>query len=565
MALPRPISSTQTDAKSPVDDNLMDSIRIDLDYLDSQITGGSGLFCFNVNGPLRLANNLKGEALDTALYYTEFAPGVCRAILKKSGLSGKLKFDLRKAIATKTPITGIESLFIGSTQNIARVATPLNTQSITRSQSTTAVQSLTYAKSALSIISITDLGEDFFKYNFSGSLLDADYQIGQYILISGATNANNDGLFEILEVNNSGFSSIVVSNALGVEQTGAAGTGNLTLFSYNFVNPANSDFVVGEDAFFSSMTNGVNNGSKEIYKVNELGNNLWCYVPSGVTEGLGSGTADVSRWVFLQSSSVNTSHFVIGENALLAGHTNPSNDGNKKIVDINRTGNNVVIYNSAGVAQGGAAGTTGSNRWIYSFSTDPSVDIDVGDEVYFKDHTTAANNGIFTVVIVNISSLNNVVIYNEAGVAQAGILGTGRTTLKKVKFSSDQSANYTTDESFIEMEDTVSGLYRRASWKEQFLVLDVNYGGGANYNVIIDGQDYPEQPTAAGFIHQEMKSIFIAPPEEVISTIGNTEDRTIRIQSSNFVAANILTTETLYLYLLEIPEGTPRDLTVWLQ
>src|SRR6266478_6932756 len=36
------ISSSQTDAKSPVDDTLMDTIRTDLDDLDSRVTAQSG-------------------------------------------------------------------------------------------------------------------------------------------------------------------------------------------------------------------------------------------------------------------------------------------------------------------------------------------------------------------------------------------------------------------------------------------------------------------------------------------------------------------------------------------
>ena len=41
MPLPYPISASQTDAQSPVDDNLMDSIRLDLDYLSSLFSGGN--------------------------------------------------------------------------------------------------------------------------------------------------------------------------------------------------------------------------------------------------------------------------------------------------------------------------------------------------------------------------------------------------------------------------------------------------------------------------------------------------------------------------------------------
>ena len=53
--LPFPINPNQTDVKSPIDQNLMDSIRLNQEYLnttiDSLTTGGT--FNFRVNGELR--------------------------------------------------------------------------------------------------------------------------------------------------------------------------------------------------------------------------------------------------------------------------------------------------------------------------------------------------------------------------------------------------------------------------------------------------------------------------------------------------------------------------------
>lgn len=565
MALPRPIASTQTDAKSPIDDNLMDSLRINQEYLDTQITGGSALFDWNVNGKLGVATTLKGEALDTAIYFTEFSAGVCRAVLKKSGTGGKIKFDLRKVITPRTPITGIESLFIGSTQSVARVAGTIATQSIARTIASENTQSISYAKSTLNIQSITNLGNNLFKYNFTGSLLDSDYRIGDSILVASATDANNNGTFEIVEVNHSGIPSLVVVNASGVEQVGVAGTIELLLFSYNYTNPVNADIVVGENVLFSAHTSALNNGSKEVYKVNELGNNIWTYNSTGIEQVGVAGTADCERWVFAYSSSVIADHYVAGENALLASHTSGLNNGQKRIVEINRAGNNLIIYNPNGVVQGGAVGNASSNRWVYGFSTNPSTDVSVNDKMFFTGHTNALNDGIFTIVVVNIAASNNVVAYNQDGIAQAGVAGEGRHTYKKVKFSTDQSLVYAVGESLIEIENAVSVLYNRAQDKAQIPVLDVNYGGGSNFNVVIDGQDFPEQPTPSGFIAQEARSIFIAPPEQTISTVGNTSQRTIRLQSSNFKAGNILPSDTLYLYLMEVPEGNPQSLTVWLQ
>jgi hypothetical protein len=560
MALPYVIAPSQTDAKSPVDDNLMDSIRLNLDYLDTQVTGGSVLFQFNLNGRLSSARSYRG-AVDTAVYFSDFIPGVCRAFLKKSGLSGTLRFDLRKVSKPKTPIVGIDHQYEGATQSIDRIAGSINTQSIQRSISQINTQSITYAKSQLSIQSIINVGTNLWRYNFSGSLLDTDYVAGKAILVAGATAGGNNGTFLIVSTNQSGFPSIVVSNASGVAQTSPAGTVDLQLMSYNYSNPISSDYSPGEIATFASHTAGASNGAKEIYKINQAGNNIWVFDAGGVTQGGVAGTADVNRWIFAYSSAVNTSHYVVGEDALMQSHTSVGNNGNKRIVDVNRAGNNLIIYNASGVVQGGAVGNANPNRWVYALSTDPSSQVTVGQTVSFESHTTPANNGIFTIVIVNDSASNNLVIYNTTGVAQAGVAGTPRHTRKLVKFSSDQSASYTTD-SYFEMIGTESGLYRAASSREQWKVLEVNRGGGANYNLVIEAGSAPSQASPSGFVSLEAKSIFISPPSITVELVGDEADNALRVQSTNFVAGTISTSTPVMLYILEIPLGDPQDLTV---
>ena len=59
MALDPLINPNQTDAKSPIDQLLMDSIRENLENFDTRITLSAGAdFSFRVNGNLNLLNML---------------------------------------------------------------------------------------------------------------------------------------------------------------------------------------------------------------------------------------------------------------------------------------------------------------------------------------------------------------------------------------------------------------------------------------------------------------------------------------------------------------------------
>jgi len=560
MALPNPIAISQTIAKAPVDQDLMDSIRLNLDYLDAQVSGGSFLFTFNANGDLRVIRDFR-DAIDTAITFTDFTPNVCRAVLKKSGTGGQLRFDLRKTTKPKTPIIGIDHQYEGATQSIARIGSAISTQSIQRSVAQISTQSISRAKSQLSIQSIINVGTNLWRYNFSGALLDSDYVVGKSVLVAGATAGGNNGTFAIVSINQSGFPSIVVSNASGVAQTSAAGTVDLQLFSYNYSNPVDPDFAAGEIVLMATHTDALSNGSKEIYKTNQTGNNIWIFDATGVTQGGAAGTADTNRWIFAYSSAVNTAHYVAGETALTASHTSGGNNGNLRIADVNRAGNNLVLYNPIGVVQGGAAGTSSSNRWVYALSTDPSSQVTVGDLVSFENHTGPTNNLIAEVKIVNDSASNNLVIFNQGGVAQAGVAGSPRHTRKLVKFSSDQAANYTTD-SFIQIQGAAVDAYNTTPYREHYKVLQVNRGGGSNFNVVIDGQDRANQASPAGYIVLEAKSIFTVPPVISNENTGDQQDQIIRFQTTNIVAGLVETTTPLVLYVLEVPFGTPEDLTV---
>ena len=329
MALPYPIALSQVDAKSPVDDNLMTSIKYDLEYLDSLFTGGNYDFSFGIDGQLIGAFGFK-RAIEVVPLYKTFTPSFCRFLLRKSGSSGQLSFDIRKHSEVKIPITAIEHQLDLATQSITNIAPALATQSITLATPTISTQSVTYSKSAINVNSIILLGSNRVRYNLA-SALDADFAVGDSILISGCTSAANNGTFTIVEINQSGFASVVISNASGVAQTGAAGTIQSLIMSYNFTNPVSSEFVAGEQCVFAAHTSANNNGTKTIYKVNEAGNNIWVKTTNGVVQAGVAGTAQVGRWVYTYTLPVSTTDFVVGEDAKLATHTNANNNGNLRI------------------------------------------------------------------------------------------------------------------------------------------------------------------------------------------------------------------------------------------
>ncbi len=561
MALPYPINATQTDAKSPVDDNLMNSIRLDLDYLDTLFSGGNYNFSFGLDGQLIGAFGFK-RAVDVVPLYKDFTPSTCRFGLRKSGVAGQLQIDIRKHNEVKIPITGIDHQFEGATQSVTRIAPALATQSITIATPAISTQSITYAKSAINVQSIILLGNNQVQYNLA-SAPDDDFSIGDSVIFASCTTPANNGTFTIVEKNKSGGLNIVISNASGVAQVSPAGNMQHTIFSYNFTNPVNAQFVAGEQAVFATHTSANNNGTLTIYKVNEGGNNLWVKKSNGVTQAGVAGTASVGRWVYTYTLPITTPDFTIGERASFVSHTNPLNNGNFIITAINSGGNNLVVQNQFGVAQGGAGGTANTNRWIYSLAIDPSSQFIVGEFAQLESHTTASNNGIFEVKQINRSSLNNLVIFNEAGVTQAGIAGFTRHTKKLIKFASDQSSVFSTL-SFIENVGTVSGFYVKNDSVSPFQVLQVNRGGGANYNVVVRVDGAPSQASPAGYVQTEARSIFNSPPTLAVDVTSLEANEWVKGVSTNMIASNLTAGTFLGLYVLQFPSGDPQTLRVTL-
>lgn len=559
------INSDDVDAKSPVDDSLMGLIKTDLDDLDARVvTSGAKHVIFEVHGKLSFITTKK-RSIALGFVNEEFQPSLCRYMLKKSG-SAALTFDLRRHTSPKTPITEIAHQYTAATSSISRKGSALNTQSIARFVAQISTQSISYAKSALNVSSIIllgyvdALGSNMVLYNLSGTV-DSDYAVGDSILFASCTSGGNNGTFVVVEKNRGGGNNIVISNASGVAQTGAAGTAQLKMMSYNYTNPVSSTgFVAGYSHDFLSHTTGANNGDLLVYAINQSGNNVWVKNASGATQAGVAGTLDTNFWQFNLSGAASSTDYIVGETALTATHTSANNDGSLQIRAVNSGGNNLVLYNTSGVTQGGVAGTINTQRWVYNLPSNPTTDVTAGDTMYMSGHTNVLNDGTFT---VKETSSSTVVVYNASGVAQASTPGNVYTTKKLVKFSSDQSAVYTTD-SYIEMSNCISATYNLYDSTSPFRVLEVNRGGGANYNVVIDSPTGPAQASPAGYVQVEMKSIFISAPSLAADLTSITENKNIVGSSTSFVTAAIPAQTPILLYLTSVPSGDPRDLTVTL-
>ncbi len=563
------LTNAETDAKSPMDDFLWGKVRDDLNDLDSRVVlAGASPFAYELQGHLSYISTHK-RSICMGVVAEAFTPSRCRYMLKRSGTSGTLAFDIRKHTAPRTPITAISHQYTAATQSIAQAA-GLSTQSIARATAQISTQSITFAKPAQNIQSIVSLGTingiaSLFQINLV-TAIDADTVVGDSITFAGCTNSGNNGTKTILEINRGGFPSVVVSNGSGAAQTNAVGTAQLQIMSYNFTNPVGALFAAGYSHKFASHSSGVNDGTLAVYAINQAGNNVWVKHSTGIVQGGVAGSLDTNFWTFAFGSAVTTTDYIVGEAAKTSGHTSGNNDGGAfPIIAVNSGGNNLILYNTAGVAQGGAAGTTKTNRWIYAMPTDPGAQVSVGYNMYLHGHTNALNDGQFAVVEVNRAASNGFTIYNTAGVAQGGTTGTAYTCRKLIQFAADQSASYNTS-SYIEMDNCADILYNHNWAYSPLQVLEVNRGGGSNYNVVVELSGVrvaaSAQTNPAGYVEVEMKSIFNTPPSLAYDITGNNPNQNLVGTSTDLIATVVASNTPLMLYLTSVMGGDPKDLTI---
>jgi len=231
MTLAVPIVYDQVDAESPIDEQLMDAVRIDLDDLDTRIALNAGSsVTFRVNGlldKLSLATNPNnGKGLDGAFITKERSISTVNVYTKLQGAGGSLEVDVRRIKQIDLSIQSIEDIFTGNIQSIAKGSADLNTQSIVRAEGTQNTQSTTYYKASESIKNVVaEGGFQRWRYNLTGTgNLDSEYSIGDYVNISGCTDPNNDGTFQIVKINQDNGRNFVIDNPVGIEQAAASGT-----------------------------------------------------------------------------------------------------------------------------------------------------------------------------------------------------------------------------------------------------------------------------------------------------------------------------------------------------
>lgn len=568
MALPFPIAATQTDAKSPIDQQLMDALRLNQEYLESQLGGASagGIINFKVNGFLTrikaLLNQGAGKHLDGGIIANAVTFTNAKLYLEKTGDSGALEVDVLRHKEVQHPINSITAQYKANVQSVGRLGVALSTQAITKATPDILTQEITKPKTARDISSIVSIGDDQWLITFTGSLLDGDYIVGDSINISGASAGANNGNFEIKKVNFDGLPSVVVSNPSGVEQLGVGGTGQLNLFQYTFNALVDDDFVVGETAYFTGHSNSSNDGTFEIFKVNNGGNNIWVKSPNGVTQNGVAGTVKVNRFRYVYASSVDDTQYVVGENAEFSGHSSSINNGKFRIVAVNDVGNSITVFNetTSHNEQGGAAGNAQTLRWLLSMPTDPSTDDDVqvNDFIRLSSMTSSNNDGDYQVKFVKRFGVNNIEIYNANGIVQGGVAGNLETSKKLVNFTQDFSALYIVGESRVALE----GIHNLEDTdKREYEVKEINRGGFSNYNVVIEAIGVGEYQGSQGRVAREVRSIFITRPRlEINSSISSRylqKNTTATFKNGGVEADTILSMD-----VLEVPNGLPSNLVL---
>jgi hypothetical protein len=567
------IPSTDVDFKSPIDELLMTTIKNDLDFLNTELGGlgggGGAVIQFKVNGRLNtlrsqiLADVRSGYGIDGAYISSAQTFTRVRLYLKLNGTTGQTKIDIKRHVRVDHPIISIDYQMNFATQAVGRQATALNTQAISLATPTVNTQSIDRAQSTMNISEIISLGNSRWRANVEGGvLLDSDWAVNKRILIESASNAGNNGNFAIESVNQDGFPSIIFSNASGVQETSSPATVKLQLFEYIFTNPADTvNFVVGESFIAAGHTTGANNGTFVIVRVNDAGNNLVAYndTVGATTQGGVAGTVQTTRWVYTFTAPVSTLDYFIGEKILAATHTSGVNNGVFLIVDINQAGNNLVVTNVAGVAQAGAAGTVNTNRWIYTVLTDPTLVTAIGERMGAFSHTSALNDGAFTIVDLKYLGLNNIVVYNEAGVTQAGVAGSVRSEKMILSFSADNSASYDITKSLVTTKNT-NNVDNSRTYLD---VVELNRGGGANFNIVVlnpkalTSVTSLAQAFAMGQVDTESRSVFTTLP-----TLAIGDQPKFGGLDGVFDVASVAANSMVSLDVLELPTGVPEDLSV---
>lgn len=554
------IPDTDVDFKSPIDEYLMTTIRDNQRNnkckAEEALVSGGGAVDFKVNGNFNLldlgGNPLNGVDLDGAFISKAKQLTRCALFVLSQGDGGNMTFDVKRSVYHRIPIYKILEIFSGNTQSVARGSASFSTQTITNSEATQNTQLIDFPYAAENIENIQQIqGSFLFRINFDPDTVVLDPEVWEkdkYIVIGGATAGGNNGTFQIRELNECDGVNVIIENALGVSEIPTGATAKPNYARYNFTAVIPSNFVEGESATFAGHTDGTNDGTLEIFKVNLAGNNI--VVAKGavalVEQGGIAGTVNSLRWKYSFLNIVPDA-FGIGEASVFASHTNAANDGSLIVLSKNvDAGFNVIVYNTAGVAQGGIAGTIDTNRFVYALDSDPAGFFEIGDTAVMASHTAAANDGNFVLVDVKYLGNDNIVVYNAAGVFQAGIAGTIDHLQKAITFREDQSAFFDSGKSNATTEGTSNVLNDGT-----FEVVDVNRIAISAFNIIVEMSTFLEQLGDAGCVSKEVRSIFTDGEQTVLVD----QDKQIEIFENNINTSILQENTALSLDVTEAPNN----------
>lgn len=569
MTLLNPFSPNQTDAEKPLDEQLMQKqIQENLEDLALQVDaissgGGGGALQFKVNGNLSrlkslISSNIEnGQGLDGAYVTALKKYTSAKLFIKKNGETGQTKADVKRHRQVNQPLKSINHKASYLTQSVGIIGSPLTTLSVAKRTAQSPTQTITRTEAAESVTSIIDTGDGLnFKINTSGAALSPTWKVGSIVVISSA-NAANNGEHEIKELNYEGSPSVLLEISGGVEESGLAASLNLNRFAYTFLAVADATaYKVGENMVATGHTLAANDGIFTIDDVNASGNDLVIYnnSPGADTQGAPLGAVDTERYVYTFPAPVSALDYLVGQTCNASSHTSGLNDGMFEIVELNESGNNLVIRNPAGVSQAGVAGVVNTNLWTYALDAVPA-DVTVGDILRFENHTSSANDLNAEVIEIARSGGNNVVIFNEVGAVQAGVAGEVLSELMILEFFIDQSAFY--DLATFSSIAGLSGI-PNADMNGQFAVEEINYNFG--FNIVIKNILGTVFSDPIGEVETEIRSLFSTLP-----IVAAGQDFSIGT-GAVLIDGNIEADSMIMLDILELPEGgLPEDVSLDLE
>lgn len=541
------ISAEQTKAKEPLDEDLIDGIRLNLERINDDATealeAAGGNISFKVNGRLGRAS-FPLQKSDGAFITDRRKITKAQAWVKDDGGGGTLSFDINRRKLLNLGIDRIEALFTASIQQIARASTDLLTQSVDRASSSLLTQSVGYLLDDININSIINITGTQYRINLDGTgLLDTSlYSVGDFIKLDGTDDSTNDGIFEILEVNRDNAYNLVLNIPSGANQLIAQGTARALIAVYTFPAAVEAQaFAVGEQVNFTGHTNAVNDGDYDIFAINSGGNNIVIKrVTDLVEQPAPAGEARTYRWAYNMLETVNTAAFAVGEDVLIAGHTNAVNDGTFELKEINYNGNNIIIYNTAGTLQPTAAGTVTTYRFVYLLNLNPANSLEVGDTVDIIGATNSANNGNFEVKFLEFNATDSFVIYNPAGVDQPLAGGTASKAEFVVVLYEDAAPFFLAGQSQVELKGTQSG-----SNDGIFKVTDVNRTNISPFNLVVEIIGGAAQQFPAGQVVTEISSIFTSIPSFTVNQDLYTIDLSSLLVDFSYEDGTLLTMDLI--------------------